>query len=195
MVRGIWLLVLAACGSAASPPPAAPRGPTACARASDNMVQALLDRLSREDPVPTDEADALRNLIRERCERDRWSAEATDCLIAMKQVADAEACAPLLTEAQQEALVRDQAARGPAKSGPAGGAPAGGAPAGGAPAGSAPASSAPEPRTDGARERESTTSQPVSQPPAAAPPAPVEPAKPPKAKGKPRPGDPDDGGE
>jgi hypothetical protein len=188
MVRAIWLLVLAACGAAASPPPAAPSGPTACARASDNMVQALLDRLARQDPVPTEEADALRNLIRERCEQDRWSAKATDCLIAMKQVADAEACAPLLTEAQQEALVRDQAARGPVNSAPASGSPASGGPASGGPG----------PRTDGAREAESATSQPVSQPPAAAPqppPALVEPVKPAKAKDKPRPGDPDDGGE
>jgi hypothetical protein len=139
--------------------------------------------------VPTEEADALRNLIRERCEQDRWSAQATDCLIAMKQVTDAEACAPLLTEAQQEALVRDQSARlGSSKAGGTSGAPA--------PPG------------------EAATSPPVSEssapdaapPPAAAPPAaPVPqatppargaaPAKPPKTKDKPRPGDPDDGGE
>jgi hypothetical protein len=184
MVR-TWLLVaLAACGSSASPPPVAPRGPTPCARASDNMVQALLDRLAREDPVPTEEADALRNLIRERCEQDRWSAEATGCLIAMKQVADAEACAPLLSEAQQAALVRDQSAHLGAK---------GAAPASGAPA---------------AREGEAPPAQPESQPPTAAPapppatgagPAPAAlppaPPKPLKAKDKPRPGDPDDGGE
>jgi len=110
--RGLaWLgLALAACGGPPAPP-AAPRGPTACARASDNMVQTMLDRLSVKDPPPTELADAIRNLIRERCERDAWSAEATKCLIAMKQQDEAARCAELLTEAQQAALVRDQEAQ------------------------------------------------------------------------------------
>jgi hypothetical protein len=179
-MRATWLLVaVAACGSAAPTAPVAPKGPTPCARASDNMVQALLDRLSREDPVPTEEADGLRNLIRERCEQDQWSAEATRCLIAMKQVTDAEACAPLLTEAQQAALVRDQAAQ---RGSPPGAAPSG-APA--AREGEAPAEAAP-------------ASAPAAGPAAAPPPAaaaPEEPAKARKAKDKPRSGDPDDGGE
>ena len=109
-----WLsgiaLGLAACGQAA-PPPAAPKGPTACARASDSMVGAMLSRLPAADPPPVEEADALRNLIRERCEQDGWSADATRCLIAMKELADAEPCAKLLTDDQQAALVRDQEAQ------------------------------------------------------------------------------------
>jgi hypothetical protein len=122
-MRAVWVLsvivglvVCAACGAPAAPKAAGPKGPTPCARASDNMVQALLERLSKKGPVPAEEADALRNLIRERCEQDGWSAEATRCLIARKKVEDTEACAPLLTEAQQEALVSDQSARlgGPA---------------------------------------------------------------------------------
>ena len=108
-----WLagiaLGLAACGQAA-PPPAAPKGPTACARASDSMVGAMLSRLPAADPPPVEEADALRNLIRERCEHDGWSAEATRCLIAMTSIKDAEPCARLMTDEQQAALVRDEAA-------------------------------------------------------------------------------------
>lgn len=68
----------------------------------------MLDGLSDKSSLPTEQADATRNLIRERCERDAWSADATQCLIAMKQLADAEPCAHLMTEAQQAALVRDQ---------------------------------------------------------------------------------------
>ena len=109
--RGLWVsAVLAACGPAA-PAPAAPKGPTLCARASDNMVQTMLDRLPVKDPPPTELADAIRNLIRERCERDGWSPEATRCLIAMQQQGEAARCAALLTDEQQAALVRDQEAQ------------------------------------------------------------------------------------
>jgi hypothetical protein len=87
------------------------------------MVGAMLARLPASDE-PTEAADALRNLIRERCEKDAWSDEATRCLIAMKKLDDAAPCAKLMTEEQQAALVRDEEAR-------FGGAPGGGAPGGG----------------------------------------------------------------
>ena len=138
-MRGIWIAVaLAACHHADAPAPPAPKGPTACERASDSMVGAMLDRLPATDTPPTEAADALRNLIRERCERDGWSTEATRCLIAMKRLADAEPCAKLMTDEQQAALVRDEEARfgaAPGAAPPSGsGAPAPGAPP---PAGSA----------------------------------------------------------
>lgn len=103
-------VLLVACAHAA-PPPAAPKGPTACARAADAMVQTMLDRLPAKDAPPTEAADGMRNLIRGRCEQDAWSADATRCLAAMKTTDDAAACAPLLTEAQQAALVKDQDAQ------------------------------------------------------------------------------------
>jgi hypothetical protein len=109
--RAGLVLALAACGHAEAPAPAAPKGPTACERASDSMVNAMLVRLPAGD-TPTEQADALRNLIRERCEQDGWSAEATRCLIAMQRLEDAGPCARLLTDAQQAALVRDQDAQG-----------------------------------------------------------------------------------
>jgi hypothetical protein len=126
-MRRLWIaVVLVACHHADAPAPAAPRGPTQCARASDSMVQAMLDRLPAKDTPPTEEADALRNLIRERCEQDGWSAEAIQCLIAMKRLEDAEGCAKLMTDDQQAALVRDEAARfgAPPAAQPASAAPA-----------------------------------------------------------------------
>lgn len=118
-MRGLWIVVvLAACHHADAPAPAPPRGPTACARASDSMVQAMLDRLPAKDSPPTEQADALRNLIRARCEQDAWSPEATRCLIAMKTLDDAAPCAKLMTDAQQAALVRDQQAQPGAAPGP-----------------------------------------------------------------------------
>ena len=129
-MRAVIAIALVAACSHPAPPPAPPRGPTACARAADAMVQTLLDRLPAKDAPPTEAADGYRNLIRERCERDAWSDEATRCLAAMKTTADAEPCAKLLTEAQQAALVQDgqalsggpkpEANGGPAGSGSAG---------------------------------------------------------------------------
>jgi len=117
-MRGRWIVVvLMACHHADAPAPVAPKGPTPCARASDSMVQTMLDRLPAKAELPTEQADAIRNLIRERCEQDGWSAEATRCLIAMKRQDDAEACAKLLTDDQQAALVRDQEAQFGAKPG------------------------------------------------------------------------------
>jgi hypothetical protein len=116
------LAVALGCSHVDAPPPAAPKGPTACERAADSMVGAMLARLAAAD-APTEQADALRRLIRVRCEQDGWSAEATRCLIAMQKLDDAAPCAKLLTEDQQAGLVRDQEASG--------GAPGSGAPAGG----------------------------------------------------------------
>jgi len=118
-MRAGWIVIaLAACGHAA-PPAAAPKGPTACARAADAMVQTMLDRLPARGAEPTEAADGFRNLIRERCEQDGWSADATRCLIAMKSTDDAAPCAQLMTEAQQAALVRDEQAQfGPPASAP-----------------------------------------------------------------------------
>src|SRR5262245_41806743 len=101
-MRSRWMVAtLLACGHSAPLAPPAPKGPTACARASDSMVLAMLARLPAGGTTPTEEADALRNLIRERCEQDGWSAEATQCLTAMKQLEDAEPCAKLMTDDQQ----------------------------------------------------------------------------------------------
>jgi hypothetical protein len=141
---------LGACHHADAPEAAAPKGPTACARASDSIVQAMLDRLPADATPPTEQADATRNLIRERCEHDSWSAEATQCLIAMKQLEDAEPCAKLMTEDQQAALVSDQEAQLGTKPGqPASGAPPS-RPAQGAPEVAPAADQAGKPKDNGA---------------------------------------------
>jgi hypothetical protein len=111
---GGLVLALIACQRADAPPPAAPNGPTACERAADSMVGAMLAHLPASG-APTERADALRRLIRVRCEQDGWSAEATRCLIAMQKLDDAAPCAKLLTDDQQAALVRDQDAASAAR--------------------------------------------------------------------------------
>jgi hypothetical protein len=106
------LAALVACSGGGPSPaaPAAPNAPSACGRASDNMIAVLLDRLPKGSPPPTETADAFRNAIRDHCERDGWSAAATRCLIAMKQLSDAEPCAKLMTEDQQAALANAELA-------------------------------------------------------------------------------------
>lgn len=187
-MRGTWIVVaLVACHHADAPAPVAPKGPTACARASDSMVQAMLDLLSAKDTPPTEQADALRNLIRERCEHDAWSADATRCLIAMKQLEDAEPCAKLLTDEQQAALVRDQEARfGAAPAAPA-------APPGSATAPAPPAPAAAPPPAPVLQPAPATDARTAPPPPPAA--APGKRAKPVKSKGKGTSGDPCSGGE
>ena len=103
-------LAVVACQRSEAPPPAAPRGPTACERAADSMVGAMLARLPASD-APTEQADALRRLIRVRCEQDGWSPEVTRCLIAMRKLDDAAPCATLMPDDQQDALARDLEAR------------------------------------------------------------------------------------
>jgi hypothetical protein len=189
-MRGIWIVVaLVACHHADAPAPMAPKGPTACARASDSLVQAMLDRLPSKDTPPTEEADAFRNLIRERCEHDAWSAEATRCLIAVKQLADAEPCAQLMTEDQQAALVRDEQARfGGSAEAPPPVPPAPVAPPAAVPAPEAAPALQPAPAAVSA-----PAAQPAPPPPPAA--APARRAKPAKSKGKSTRGDPCSGGE
>jgi hypothetical protein len=204
-MRAGWIVVaLVACHHPEAPVAVAPRGPTPCARAADSMVQTMLERLPKQDAPPTEEADALRNLIRERCEQDAWSADAARCLIAMKTTEDAAPCADLMTDAQQAALVRDQQAlfgAAPAASAAGGGAApadASGATGGGAaPADASGAASPASPGAAGGRQARDKIA-PMPEPAQAAPPAPVSPARRPsakKTKGNGVAGDPCSGGE
>ena len=117
LMRYVLALALG-CSHPAPAPEVAPKGPTPCEHASDAMVQLLLDRMPDKEHMPTEEADQFRNLIRERCEQDHWSAEATTCLRNMTKLDDAEACSKLMTEDQQAALVRAEMAKFPSPPGP-----------------------------------------------------------------------------
>ena len=110
-VISVAAAALVACHPAAPPARIAPGGPTPCARAADSMVRTMLVAFEAQAMPPVETSDALRNLIREHCEHDRWSAEATRCLIATKTMQDTAGCAPLLSDEQQTALAQDEAAR------------------------------------------------------------------------------------
>ena len=102
--------MLVACGGPNPDAPVAPRVKApSCAAAADGMVGMLV---ADKDPKPPDDTvDGIRNLIRDRCQTDGWSAEAQRCLADMKTADDANNCGTLLTEAQQAALVQAQSAR------------------------------------------------------------------------------------
>jgi hypothetical protein len=112
MRHALILVLVAACGggaaksSATMPPPA--KGPS-CAGTADGMVGMMVASMT---PKPPDtDADGLRGLIRERCEKDHWSPEAQRCLSDMKTADDANVCSTLLTDDQQAALVKAQQAK------------------------------------------------------------------------------------
>jgi hypothetical protein len=106
-MRVLILVVLVACGGGGTPPAATPvPAGVSCASAADGMVGMLIVAM---DPKPPDEdADALRKLVIERCDKDRWSAEARRCIKDMKTADDANVCGTLLTDDQQAALVKAQ---------------------------------------------------------------------------------------
>jgi len=106
-MRALALVVLVACGGGGSPSPQKPAATAiSCAAAADGMVGMLVAAMN---PKPPDEdADGLRKLVIERCDRDQWSPEARRCLKDMKTADDANVCGTLLSDDQQAALVKAQ---------------------------------------------------------------------------------------
>ena len=105
-MRAVMFVVLFGC--AGSKPAAEKPASTAtsCASAADGMVGMLTAAMN---PKPPDaDADALRKLVIERCDKDAWSPEARRCLKDMKTADDANVCGTLLTDDQQAALVKAQ---------------------------------------------------------------------------------------
>jgi hypothetical protein len=119
------LAALAACpgkpvGTTPEPPRKPTNGPT-CEAVGDAMVNQLL---ADKDPRPPDDTvDPIRNLITKRCTADNWTLAAKQCLLTMKDGKDAEHCATMLTDEQQEALMRDQNVTFGERKPPPGGAP------------------------------------------------------------------------
>ncbi len=106
-MRVLILGVLVACGGGRTPPAEKPSPAGAsCAAAADGMVGMLIASMN---PKPPDEdADALRKLVVERCDKDVWSPDARRCIKDMKSADDANVCGTLLTDDQQAALVKAQ---------------------------------------------------------------------------------------
>jgi hypothetical protein len=170
-----WLVVvaLAACSH---PEPATTPKPVAvspCKRAADQIIDLLaMQAQERGRQIGPDQYKEMSDSLVERCEQDKWSAEAQQCATAAKTPDDFGKCEDRFTQAQRDALIEsvggdahksDQAPPDSAAGG--GGAPAGAAPtaqpAAVAPAAPPPPSPAPPPaNTRGAKKPASKTSDP-----------------------------------
>ena len=106
--RVLAIAFVSACGGGGANQPAQPEPAPApaCTAVADAMVTQMLE--GRERQGIEDTVDGFTALIRVRCEEDRWTAEARQCLATMRTRADAERCSTLLTDEQQANLVRDQ---------------------------------------------------------------------------------------
>jgi hypothetical protein len=105
MTRWLVVAALVAC-SQPKPQPAAPPQVSQCARVSDHLV-SLMSGAAKHSPEAT---DPLRRIIEERCDKDRWSADANKCLLELASLADGERCQTMMTPAQIEAFQRDSEA-------------------------------------------------------------------------------------
>jgi hypothetical protein len=113
-MRALLIVLVIGCGgsskSSSQTMPSARSSEPNCSGASDGMVAMMME--GKEGKGNADaRADEFRILIRTRCEDDKWSAEARQCLSEMKTRTDAEQCATKLTDEQQQNLVRDQKAK------------------------------------------------------------------------------------
>ena len=102
------LVLVVGCGGGQKPREAPP---PSCSQVADGMVAQML--ATKQQPPPQETADMIKDIIHTSCDRDAWSEPARRCLAAMKTEDDADRCAPLLTDAQQAALVREEKARMP----------------------------------------------------------------------------------
>jgi hypothetical protein len=154
----VFAVALAAC----SHPPESATTPKSvavepCKRAADQIIDLLaMQAQERGQQIGPDLYKQMSDSLVERCEQDKWSAEAQQCATGAKTPDDFGKCEDKFTQAQRDALVqsvggesrkRDQAPDGAAASGSAPGGPAGGGGATGAPppAAVAPAASPPPP--------------------------------------------------
>lgn len=105
MTRWLVVAVLLAC-SQPKPPPTAPPKVSQCARVSDHLV-SLMSGATKHPPEAT---DPLRRIIEQRCDQDRWTADANTCLLELASLAEGERCQALMTPAQIDAFQRESEA-------------------------------------------------------------------------------------
>ena len=101
-MRFAIVVVLAACAGSKSTPTtssALPKGPD-CTVVAESMAKHMLA-----------DSPATKEIIRNRCDTDQWTADARECLAKMESERDADRCAAMLTETQRAALVKDERER------------------------------------------------------------------------------------
>jgi hypothetical protein len=108
-MRGALVALVLASGACSKPKPESPPPPrptTKCPNVADHLVSLM----SGAAKHPPEAVDPLRRVIGTRCEEDRWSADAQQCLLDLASLADGARCQAMMTAAQVEAFQRDSEA-------------------------------------------------------------------------------------
>ena len=95
-----WLAAALVAGCHSNPPPKAAGDPP-CLKVAHHM----LDLMTKD--APPDAAKTIVDMIVERCDRDAWSPDAQQCLLAMQSLEDNTKCEELLTVPQRDALAKE----------------------------------------------------------------------------------------
>lgn len=99
-------VALGACGNKARP--AQPTVSTAeCAPAAQNTARLLAESMTGAPPTA---AEQLAAAIERHCEDDGWSEDAQACIVTAADAQAMQACDPLLTASQKDAIDKEAAA-------------------------------------------------------------------------------------
>ena len=125
-----WMLpILAACGASTTPAPTtsptttgtatttalvAPTKPDpgpACDAVANHVVRIVVTEKAAQGNYWTEaQSTAMTDVIRTRCDTDRWSGDVRTCMEGIENRKAAKACFEKLTPEQQEAMKRDEKA-------------------------------------------------------------------------------------
>jgi hypothetical protein len=109
-MRIALLVLVLGCGGGSKKAEAPKSAEASCAAVAEGMVGMMMEG-KEQTPKAKEAMAGFTEIIRTRCDADAWSAEARQCLAAMKTREDAERCSNMLTEEQQANLVRDEKAK------------------------------------------------------------------------------------
>jgi hypothetical protein len=95
-------LGLAACGGSSKPaPPQPPVLADQCAQAGANTSRMLVESVPEATPALASEFGGA---IERHCRSDAWTAQAQGCIAGAKDTDGMEACDPMLTQEQKDAV-------------------------------------------------------------------------------------------
>ena len=109
-MRLVIVLALVACSST-------PKEPTITKEQQEGMCRPAIERivelLTSRDTGGVPMAQRIRTALLERCNADKWGADATQCFAKLATIDDAERCASFLTVPQRDGF--QQAIEGAAR--------------------------------------------------------------------------------
>ena len=107
MRRVVIAIVLAGCPSKQPVDPAhTPAGPKPCEKMADHLVGLMTPTDASGKPIEKERetADAITRVLIDRCTTDKWTMDAQQCFLSIKELAEADRCASLLTVDQRNQM-------------------------------------------------------------------------------------------